>query len=193
MTLPLHNIQTIRLLPTNVPVLRPTPSSLYIRPLADRDFHELHNTLCRGFGVNMSSESLALRLRQNGYRPEISYGAFEEGSMVGFWLSGIRAISGKRVSCCTGTTVVEEWRNRGIATAMSRSAEGAARALGAGAGVLFAQAGNCTVIRLYRNMGFEITRTLHSYSSADAVELSKDNPMQARLTDLGHAYSLRDM
>ncbi|MBN1282989.1 MAG: GNAT family N-acetyltransferase [Proteobacteria bacterium] len=141
----------------------------------------------------MPLETLSLRLKQNGYRPDISYGAFDEGAMVGLWLSGIRAIGGRKVACCTGATVLEEWRKRGIAGALAGAAEGAARALGASVGVLNARAEDTTVIRLYRGMGFEQGRTLHSYTSAALQAPLERNPMKARAVDIGHAYSLRHM
>jgi ribosomal protein S18 acetylase RimI-like enzyme len=141
-----------------------------IMTLLPSDLGKIHRCLCDGFStkatkVDVPLDEIALKLAQNGYRPDISLGAFHEGAMIGFWLSALRTIDDKKTAFGTGTTVLKEWRGNGIAKIMIKVALEMARQKAAGGYSLLVEASNTPAISLYRKLGFEISRRFVSYSA----------------------------
>ena len=65
--------------------------------------------------MNLSLEIFERKLKRNGFKPEVSAGAFEDDRFVGFVLNGVREWAGEKTIYDTGTGVVPEFRGAGKA------------------------------------------------------------------------------
>src|SRR5688572_14356056 len=63
-------------------------------------------------------EQFAEMLQRRGYRPELSVGAFDDGTLVGFTLNGSGRWDGGAAAYDTGTGVVPSYRRRGLSKQM---------------------------------------------------------------------------
>ena len=135
-----------------------------IRTLTHDDFQSLHAAFLAAFSdyvvkFALTPEQLAEMLTRRGWVPEVSVGAFEDGTMVAFTLNGVE---GDR-AYDTGTGVIPSHRRRGLGRAlMERSFE----LLGGRCStyVLEVLEPNTKAAELYRAIGFEIVRTFQCWS-----------------------------
>ena len=65
--------------------------------------------------INMSLERFTGNMRRNGYDGRVSAGAFSDGKLVGFIMSGRRVNNGIMSAYDMGTGVIPGYRSRGIA------------------------------------------------------------------------------
>lgn len=96
---------------------------ILFRPLSEKDFGQLHQTLLEAFSdyfVTMQPEIDALqRLYQmEGVRLDHSFGAFDGDKMVGFTVNGIGEWRGKLSAYDAGTGVIPAYRRRGVSRRM---------------------------------------------------------------------------
>ena len=98
-------------------------------------------------------------LNARGFDPEASYVAIEDNDIIGFWNIGTR--HPKRYLIGSGTRIGH--RGTGVASGLGRAAIKAAQSAGIESLCLEVIEGNLAAERLYRKLGFEVTRALDCY------------------------------
>ena len=83
------------------------------RSLTGTSIKSIHEAFLQAFSdykvpMNLSLETFEKKLKRNGFKPEFSAGAFENGRLVGFVLNGVREWDGEKTIYDTGTGVVPE-------------------------------------------------------------------------------------
>lgn len=108
----------------------------------------------REYAVGFDRKELEAMFVRRGYDPEVSFGAFDDGKLVAFTLTG-RGIYGGRLTaydCATGTHPA--YRGRHLARNLFDQAVVRLRELGFEQYVLEVLKDNGPAIELYRNAGF---------------------------------------
>lgn len=131
--------------------------------LENTDVNELFSVFAEAFSdymvpVNMSFERFTGNMRRNGYDGRVSAGAFSDGKLVGFIMSGRRVHDGILSAYDMGTGVIPEYRSRGIAGNMIEHLKCLLDQEGVSRYVLEVIRDNERALNLYRRKGFEIRR-----------------------------------
>jgi ribosomal protein S18 acetylase RimI-like enzyme len=97
-------------------------------------------------------------LRRRGYRPEISFGAFENAMLVSFTLNGLGTYNGSLSAYDTGSGTIPEFRSKGFAKEIFQFSIPILRSKGVKQYILEVLQNNAKAISLYKKTGFSITR-----------------------------------
>ena len=95
---------------------------------------------------------------------KLSYGMFDEESLVAVMINGIDHRYGNRIAYNTGTGVIPEYRGQNIVKQMYDYAIPQFKALGISKCLLEVITQNTKAIKAYERVGFNITRTLKCFS-----------------------------
>ena len=92
-----------------------------IMQLKSTDIEVIHDSFNRAFEdyvepFKLSVSQLKHMIERRGYDENISFGAFDNGSLVGFTLNGKGIWMGKKTAYDTGTGIVKAYRKQGLAT-----------------------------------------------------------------------------
>lgn len=128
------------------------------------DLDALHRAMLAAFSdyiVPLQPDARAFRaaLTSRGFDPGASFIASGEGKIIAFWNVGAR--KDQRYLIGSGTRI--EHRGRGLAARVGQAAIRAAQVAGAESFCLEVIDGNTGAERLYRRLGFEVTRKLDCY------------------------------
>ena len=131
--------------------------------LENTDVNELFSVFTEAFSdymvpVNMSFERFTGNMRRNGYDGRVSAGAFSDGKLVGFIMSGRRVNDGIMSAYDMGTGVIPKYRSLGIAGNMIDHLKCLLDQEGVSRYVLEVIRDNERALNLYRRKGFEIRR-----------------------------------
>lgn len=142
---------------------------LIYNTLENINIERLHNTFLEAFSdyqVKMDLPLLKLQqmLRRRGYIAKASIGAFENNSLVGFLLNGIRHWDGKLTAYDTGTGVIKNYRKQGITTNMFLNAKQLLEGMRVEQYLLEVIQSNTSAVQLYKKQGFEILRELECFN-----------------------------
>lgn len=110
------------------------------------------------FSSRMCPEQLQQRLEMSGVDRNLSFGAFEDGQMVGFILNSSGVYNGKNAVFDAGTGVVPEHRGKHVFSDMFKFAE--RRLAGPSAQTYYLEVlqQNLKAIELYKKYGFSVER-----------------------------------
>ena len=128
----------------------------------------LHNTFIKAFSdyqvkINISLSDFTNMIKRRGYVSEASMGAFDNGKLVGFLLTGIRIWNGKMTAYDIGTGVVKEYRSHGITSNMFLENKKHIIEMGCKEYLLEVIDNNDKALNLYKKQGFEISRKFDCY------------------------------
>lgn len=128
----------------------------------------LHNTFIKAFSdyqvkINISLSDFTNMIKRRGYVSEASMGAFDNGKLVGFLLTGIRIWKGKMTAYDIGTGVVKEYRSHGITSNMFLENKKHIMNMGWKEYLLEVIDNNEKALNLYKKQGFEISRKFDCY------------------------------
>ncbi|WP_270727668.1 GNAT family N-acetyltransferase [Shimia sp. Alg240-R146] len=128
------------------------------------DLGDLHGAMLAAFSdyiVPLQPDAATFRaaLTSRGFDPEASFVAVEEGDIVGFWNVAKRGT--KRYLIGSGTRIGS--RGQGLASRLGKAAIQAAQNSGTDSFWLEVIEGNTGAERLYRKLGFAVTRKLDCY------------------------------
>lgn len=131
--------------------------------LENTDVKELFSVFTGAFSdyivpVNMSFERFIGNMRRNGYDCRVSAGAFSDGKLVGFIMSGRRVRDGILSAYDMGTGVIPEYRSHGIAGNMIDHLKCLLDHEGVPRYLLEVIRDNERALNLYRRKGFEVRR-----------------------------------
>ncbi|NMM61670.1 GNAT family N-acetyltransferase [Clostridium sp. P21] len=103
-------------------------------------------------------------LQRRGYISKVSIGAFENNTLVGFLLNGIRYWDGKLTAYDTGTGVIKTYREHGITSNMIFNTKQLLGEMGVEQYLLEVIQSNISAVRLYKKQGFEILREFECFN-----------------------------
>lgn len=141
---------------------------------------QLHETFVDAFSdyqvkIDMPLSKLSQMLHRRGYVPPASMGAFDNDTLVGFILNGIRSWNGKSTAYDTGTAVIEAYRRQGITSNMFIIAKQLLLEMGAKQYLLEVIQTNASAVQLYQKLGFKIQREFDCF----CLDKSKYAPITA--------------
>lgn len=153
-----------------------------IKPLSEIDFPELVNCFLKafeGYFVKFPTDSNYFKNRWNiaNVNYDLSYGMFEEGSLIGFIIHAIGERDGELTAYNTGTGVLADYRGRGIVNVLYQFAIPQVKKEGVSKCSLEVIQENRAAIRTYEKIGFEICKkykcfrgTIRNNSSSPIIE-----------------------
>ncbi|WP_425802356.1 GNAT family N-acetyltransferase [Desulfitobacterium sp. Sab5] len=137
--------------------------------LENTSIEELHRTFLEAFSdyqvkVDVPLLELKQMLQRRGYVSKASIGAFNNDTLVGFLLNGLRNWNGKFTAYDTGTAVIKNYRNQGITSNMFLNIKQILVEMGIEQYLLEVIQSNSSAVQLYKKQGFEITRNFECFS-----------------------------
>ncbi len=128
---------------------------------------------------------------------EFSYGAFENGKMVGFIINGIDQIQGQLTAFNTGTGVVEAFRGQKIVDQLYNYAMPFFKQKGITQCQLEVIQTNKRAIRVYERIGFEVIRGLKCFkgelnTSPSNMKLHKTDFEQVKQPDIHYSWDFKN-
>ena len=108
--------------------------------------------------MNMTFPQFEKMLKRRGFDPNVSVGAFEGDSLVGFILNGCRMWNGKATAYDVGTGVIPDFRKQGITSHMLQTARQNFGKSGVEQYVLEVLTANTSAANIYTKNGFTIER-----------------------------------
>lgn len=138
----------------------------------------LHETFLNAFSdyqVKMDLPILKFQymLQRRGYVAKASIGAFNDETLVGFVLNGVRNWDGKLTAYDTGTGVIETYRKQGITSNMLLNVRQLFKEIGVEQYLLEVIQSNTSALQLYKKQGFKILRDFECFH----LDKNKYNPI----------------
>ncbi|HDK7168973.1 TPA: GNAT family N-acetyltransferase [Clostridium botulinum] len=138
----------------------------------------LHETFLNTFSdyqVKMDLPILKFQymLQRRGYVAKASIGAFNDETLVGFVLNGVRNWDGKLTAYDTGTGVIETYRKQGITSNMLLNVRQLFKEMGVEQYLLEVIQSNTSALQLYKKQGFKILRDFECFH----LDKNKYNPI----------------
>ncbi|MDF2885779.1 MAG: acetyltransferase, family [Lacrimispora sp.] len=108
--------------------------------------------------LDLSFSKFEKMLKRRGFDPNVSVGAFEDDSLVGFILNGCRKWDGKATAYDVGTGVIPQFRKRGITNHMLQAAKQNFGESGVEQYILEVLTANTAAANIYTKNGFTVER-----------------------------------
>lgn len=139
---------------------------------------KLHETFLNAFSdyqVKMDLPILKFQymLQRRGYVAKASIRAFNDETLVGFVLNGVRNWDGKLTAYDTGTGVIETYRKQGITSNMLLNVRQLFKEMGVEQYLLEVIQSNTSALQLYKKQGFKILRDFECFH----LDKNKYNPI----------------
>ena len=164
-----------------------------IRSLESESFDCVADAFLRAFeDYDLSFDRQRLRdmLVRRGADMELSFGAFYNGELVSFILNGIADYAGRKTAYDTGTGTVSSARGTGLIDRIFQWSLPRLRDAGVERYLLEVLTHNTPAIKIYRRMGFEITRRFDCFAgqtediSIDSAENENLEVRRGRICDI---------
>ncbi|WP_417260696.1 GNAT family N-acetyltransferase [Celeribacter sp.] len=128
------------------------------------DLNALHRAMLAAFSdyivpMQPDAGTFTAMLRSRGFDPDASFVAVDDDEIIGFWNVATR--NSKRYLISSGTRI--EHRGQGLASRLGNAAIRVAENAGIESFGLEVIEGNAGAERLYRKLGFDVTRKLNCY------------------------------
>lgn len=138
----------------------------------------LHETFLNAFSDYQVKMDLPLfkfqyMLQRRGYVSKVSIGAFNNETLVGFVLNGVRNWDGKLTAYDTGTGIIEAYRKQGITSNMLLNVRRLFQQMGVEQYLLEVIQSNTSALQLYKKQGFKILRDFQCFH----LDKNKYNPI----------------
>ncbi len=164
-------------------------SDLECRFLRSRQFAAIHNTFLKGFAdylvkFELTEQQFKNHITLNAVDLNRSAGCFDADRPVGVSLNGFGRWEGKPTVYDAGTTVIPEFRRRGISRSMFEwmipmfTAEGYTQFL------LEVITNNDPAVRLYEKLGFQKTRELLLLEAKPTIQLERTSPKDVEIREI---------
>ena len=148
-----------------------------IRSLERESFDCVADAFLRAFedyDLTFDRQRLRDMLVRRGADMELSFGAFYNGELVSFILNGIADYAGRKTAYDTGTGTVSSARGAGLIDRIFQWSLPRLRDAGVERYLLEVLTHNTPAIKIYRRMGFDITRRFDCFAG-QAEDLSIDS------------------
>lgn len=144
-----------------------------IKPVSCIDFESLYNAFSTAFAdyeVQLNQMQLKQMLERRGYKPELSFGAFDNDRLVSFTCNGIGQFNGIKTAYDTGTGTLKEYRGQGLAGQIFQYSLPYLRNAGVVQYLLEVLKHNEAAVSVYKKQGFKVVREF-SYFTADRANI----------------------
>ena len=137
-----------------------------IKNLAQTPLPEIVACFNRAFSdyfvpIAATEEAIEKRWRAGRVDYSLSFGAFDDGKLVAFIITGVDFLNGLKTAYNAGTGVIPEYRGQRLVEKLYETAMPAFRAAGIRQSTLEVITQNEKAIKAYQKVGFQIVRTLH--------------------------------
>ncbi|MCF8267451.1 MAG: GNAT family N-acetyltransferase [Ignavibacteriales bacterium] len=145
-------------------------SDIVYKQLVNYPIELIHKSWINAFSdyavpLSTSVKELKYMLERRGYTDNLSFGAFDKDTLIGFTLNGIRDWDGKLTAYDTGTGLTKEYRRQGIATKLFDESLPVLRSNNIKQYLLEVLQPNKAAFDLYSKKGFEVQREFDCYIS----------------------------
>jgi ribosomal protein S18 acetylase RimI-like enzyme len=163
-----------------------------IKTLAQTPLPEIVACFNRAFSdyfvpIAATEEAMEKRWRTGRVDYSLSFGAFDQGKLVGFIITGVDGLNGLKTAYNAGTGVIPEYRSRRLVENLYEVALPAFSAAGIKQSTLEVITRNEKAIKAYQKVGFQIVRTLHCFKGnliSDLENISENGFVITRTSDL---------
>ncbi|MBX0334807.1 GNAT family N-acetyltransferase [Pontibacter sp. HSC-14F20] len=159
-----------------------TQASYTFSFLSEHDVPALYNTFVAAFAdyiipIKVSREEFAMKFKREGVEPTFCVGAYLGGQLVGFILTGLGEWQGKPTAYNAGTGVIPGHRGHQLTKRLYNFLLPKLRESGIEQCLLEVIERNAAAFKVYRSIGFEVTRALDCYRSpVGELLLSSEEP-----------------
>lgn len=153
------------------PLTEDSEKDFEIRSLSGISWDELyacHSEAFRDYPFQWSREALIRTVRRRGFDPALSFGAFQNSTLVSFTWNGLGNFNGLKTAYDTGTGTIGAVRNKGLASRIFSYAVPILQSAGVKNYLLEVLAENKSARSVYSRMGFEVSRTFHCFRTEAA-------------------------
>lgn len=140
-----------------------------VKTLSDFSFDEIFKAFSQAFSdydIQLSKAELQRMLIRRGYKPSLSFGAFDHNTLVSFTLNGIGKFKGLLTAYDTGTGTLPEYRGQGLASQVFTESIPFLAHAGINQYLLEVLQKNDKAISVYRKLGFEVSREFNYFIGA---------------------------
>lgn len=138
-----------------------------IKSLKNVSFTAIHETFFHAFAdyglPAMNKDKLFQMVIRRGFNPALSFGAFDNESLVSFTLNGNGLWHKKNTAYDTGTGTLKAYRGKGLAKQIFIDSVPILKENGIDQYLLEVLQGNEVAVNLYKKQGFEITRVFNYF------------------------------
>ena len=140
----------------------------------------IHNSFKRAFAdyvepFELSVSQLKYMIERRGYNEDISFGAFDDGELIGFTLNGKGIWDSLPTAYDTGTGIIKEYRKQGLATKIFNESLPVLRDNGVKQYLLEVIKSNTKAYNLYKKAGFSVVREFDYFvSKISDIKLTKN-------------------
>lgn len=152
-----------------------------IKPLTNTSTESIHQAFQKAFAdyqepFDMTVQQLQYMIERRGFKPELSFGAFDDDELVGFTLNGIGLWDNQLTAYDTGTGIIKAYRKQGIATRIFDESLPVLRQHKVNQYLLEVIKTNTRAYELYKKAGFEVLREFDYFvSPIDKVKFEVKN------------------
>jgi ribosomal protein S18 acetylase RimI-like enzyme len=151
-------------------------NSIIIKSLEGISRDELYMAFANAFEdyeMQINKDQLDAMLIRRGFRPELSFGAFDNENLIAFTFNGVGQFKGKLTAYDTGTGTTKEYRGKGLAKKIFTHSLPFLKEAGIKQYLLEVLQHNTGAYKLYKGLGFEVTREFsYSIQNVDDLQLS---------------------
>lgn len=137
-----------------------------IRSLENTSSDELFQAFEQAFAdyeMQLNKAQHLAMLKRRGFRPELSFAAFDGEKIVSFTCNGIGDFYGVPTAYDTGTGTLKEYRGQGLATQVFEHSIPYLKAAGISIYLLEVLQHNTGAVSVYRKIGFEVSREFYYF------------------------------
>ena len=151
-----------------------------IKPLTGISIVTIHNSFKKAFAdyvepFDLTFPQLKYMIERRGYNEDISFGAFDEGELIGFTLNGKGIWDILPTAYDTGTGIIKEYRKKGLATKIFNESLPVLRDNGVKQYLLEVIKSNTKAFNLYKKAGFSVVREFDYFvSKISDIKLTKN-------------------
>lgn len=143
--------------------------------------------------IQMSMEMFIYRFAYEELSPKLSFVAYVDDHPAGIVLNGIRLIHGKKIAWNGGTSILPEYRRRGVGKALIDASLQIYREQGVEVATLEAFKQNERAISLYEQKGYQVVDILSHLELTDACYPFKHPDGEAYQVKKGVAFDLASL
>ncbi len=161
-----------------------------IKLLTGVNIKTIHNCFRRAFSdyvepFDLTFPQLKYMIERRGYNEDISFGAFDDGKLIGFTLNGKGIWDSLPTAYDTGTGIIKEYRKKGLATKIFNESLPVLRDNGVKQYLLEVIKSNTKAFDLYKKAGFSVVREFDYF-------VSKISDIKLTQSVLPNSYSFQN-
>jgi len=160
-----------------------------IRSLENTDLDTIVSVFGKAFAdydVQINAEEVKAMWKRRGFRPDLSFAAFDGDDIVAFTLNGVGNFNGSKMAYDTGTGTLKEYRGQGLATKIFDYSIPYLKAANIRHYLLEVLQHNEKAVSVYRKIGFEVTREFNYF-------VWQNEELQHKIENRDTLYSVQPM